>query len=416
MYYLGNQLGFDSAQPDFLWTKHFLDSHGVFVKPVFKETDGNLSCTHSKSVGFCFLILFNFAAPKNDKIMLEDKPTRTELSELGEFGLIDLLTKNITLKNKSSVKGVGDDASVIDYGSKQTLITKDLLIEGVHFDLTYMPLKHLGYKAVVVNLSDIVAMNGTPKQIIVGIGASNRFSIEALEEIYEGIYLACDKYNVDLVGGDTVSSTSGLFISVTAIGEAKKEDIVYRNSAKKGDLLFVSGDLGAAYAGLLLLEREKEVYKADPNMQPDLDGYDYILGRQLKPEARTDVLKLFKDAGVKPTSMIDISDGLASEMLHLCHDSGLGGAIYEEKIPVDITTADVAEEFEIDPTTCAMNGGEDYELLFTVSQEDFEKLKDVDGISVIGHMTDKNEGVNLISRSGTLVPIEAQGWDAFFKK
>ncbi len=348
--------------------------------------------------------------------MLEDKPTRTELSELGEFGLIDLLTKNITLKNKSSVKGVGDDAAVIDYGGKQTLITKDLLIEGVHFDLTYMPLKHLGYKAVVVNLSDVVAMNGTPKQIIVGIGASNRFSIEALEEIYEGIYLACDKYNVDLVGGDTVSSTSGLFISVTAIGEAKKEDIVYRNSAKKGDLLFVSGDLGAAYAGLLLLEREKEVYKADPNMQPDLDGYDYILGRQLKPEARTDVLKLFKDAGVKPTSMIDISDGLASEMLHLCHDSGLGGAIYEEKIPVDITTAGVAEEFEIDPTTCAMNGGEDYELLFTISQEDFEKLKDVDGISVIGHMTDKSEGVNLISRSGTVVPIEAQGWDAFFKK
>jgi thiamine-monophosphate kinase len=348
--------------------------------------------------------------------MLEDKPTRTELSELGEFGLIDLLTKNITLKNKSSIKGVGDDAAVIDYGSKQTLITKDLLIEGVHFDLTYMPLKHLGYKAVVVNLSDIVAMNGTPKQIIVGIGASNRFSIEALEEIYEGIYLACDKYNVDLVGGDTVSSTSGLFISVTAIGEAKKEDVVYRNSAKKGDLLFVSGDLGAAYAGLLLLEREKEVYKADPSMQPDLDGHDYILGRQLKPEARTDVLKLLKDMGVKPTSMIDISDGLASEMLHLCHDSGLGGAIYEEKIPVDITTAGVAEEFEIDPTTCAMNGGEDYELLFTISQEDFEKLKDVDGISVIGHMTDKSEGVNLISRSGTVVPIEAQGWDAFFKK
>ncbi len=393
-----------------------MDSHRVYVKPVFKETDGNLSLTHSKSTGFCYLIFFNFAVLKNDKIMLEDKPIRTELSELGEFGLIDLLTKNITLKNKSSVKGVGDDAAVIDYGSKQTLITKDLLIEGVHFDLTYMPLKHLGYKAVVVNLSDVVAMNGTPKQIIVGIGASNRFSIEALEEIYEGIYLACDKYNVDLVGGDTVSSTSGLFISVTAIGEAKKEDIVYRNSAKKGDLLFVSGDLGAAYAGLLLLEREKEVYKADPNMQPDLDGYDYILGRQLKPEARMDVLKLFKDVGVKPTSMIDVSDGLASEMLHLCLDSGLGGAIYEDKIPVDITTAGVAEEFEIDPTTCAMNGGEDYELLFTISQEDFEKLKDTDGITVIGHMTDKNEGVNLISRSGTVVPIEAQGWDAFFKK
>ena len=348
--------------------------------------------------------------------MLEDKPTRTELAEIGEFGIIDLLTKNISLKNKSSVKGVGDDAAVIDNGDKQTLITKDLLIEGVHFDLTYMPLKHLGYKAAVVNLSDIVAMNGTPRQLIVGIGASNRFSVEALEEIYKGIYLACEKYNIDVVGGDTVSSVSGLFLSVTAVGEAKKEDITYRNSAKKGDLLFVSGDLGAAYAGLLLLEREKEVYKADPKMQPDLDGYDYILGRQLKPEARTDVLKLLKEAGVKPTSMIDISDGLASEMLHLCHDSDLGGAIYEEKIPIDVTTTGVAEEFKIDPTTCAMNGGEDYELLFTISQNDYEKLKNIKGLSVIGHMADKNEGVNLISRSGTVVPIEAQGWDAFFKK
>ena len=358
----------------------------------------------------------NFAGLKNYNVMLEDKPARTELSEIGEFGLIDILTKNIVLKNKSSVKGVGDDAAVVDYGDKQTLITNDLLIEGVHFDLTYVPLKHLGYKAAVVNLSDIVAMNGTPKQLIIGIGASNRFSVEALEEIYKGFYLACEKYGVDIVGGDTVSSVSGLFISVTAVGEVRKEEIVYRNTAKKGDLLFVSGDLGAAYAGLLLLEREKAAFKADPNMQPDLDGYDYILGRQLKPEARTDVLKLLKDAGVKPTAMIDISDGLASEMLHLCHDSDLGGAIYEDKIPIDITTAGVAEEFKIDPTTCALNGGEDYELLFSVSQNDYEKLKNIEGLSVIGHLSDKNEGVNLVSRSGTLVPIEAQGWDAFFKK
>jgi len=361
---------------------------------------------------FCIIL----PPDKNNKTMLEDKPVRTELSEIGEFGLIDVLTKNIILKNKSSVKGVGDDAAVINYSNKQTLITKDLLIEGVHFDLTYVPLKHLGYKSVVVNLSDIVAMNGTPRQVIIGIGASSRFSVEALEEFYKGIYLACEKYNVDIVGGDTVSSASGLVISVTAIGEVKKDDVVYRSGAKKGDLLFVSGDLGGAYTGLLLLEREKSVFKADPNMQPDLDGYDYILGRQLKPEARMDVLKLLKDAGVKPTSMIDVSDGLASEMLHLCHDSGLGGAIYEEKIPVDITTVNAAEEFEIDPTTCAMNGGEDYELLFTVSQSDYEKLKDVEGLSVIGYMADKNEGVNLISRSGTLVPVEAQGWDAFFKK
>jgi len=343
--------------------------------------------------------------------MLEDKPTRTELSELGEFGLIDLLTKNITLKNKSSIKGVGDDAAVIDYGSKQTLITKDLLIEGVHFDLTYMPLKHLGYKAVVVNLSDIVAMNGTPKQIIVGIGASNRFSIEALEEIYEGIYLACDKYNVDLVGGDTVSSTSGLFISVTAIGEAKKEDVVYRNSAKKGDLLFVSGDLGAAYAGLLLLEREKEVYKADPSMQPVLDGHDYILGRQLKPEARTDVLKLLKDMGVKPTSMIDISDGLASEMHHICKQSEVGCKIYIGKIPIDYVTGEVADSLKFEPLIPALNGGEDYELLFTVSVNDFDKIKEYPEIKVIGHIMSKDQGLNLITEDDNYIELKAQGWD-----
>ncbi|NOX48153.1 MAG: thiamine-phosphate kinase [Chlorobi bacterium] len=345
--------------------------------------------------------------------MIENKPTRTELSEIGEFGLIDMLTKNIKLKNESTVKGVGDDAAVLDFKDKQILITKDLLIEGVHFNLTYAPLKHLGYKAAAVNISDIVAMNGTPRQLLVGLGASNRFSVEALEEIYKGIYQACEQYNVDLVGGDTVSSTGGLFISVTAIGDANAEDVVYRDTAKVNDLVVVSGDLGGAYAGLLLLEREKETYKADPNMQPDLDGYDYILGRQLKPEARVDVLRLLKGAGVKPTSMIDISDGLASEVTHICKKSKVGCAIYEDKIPVDVQTVQVAEEFKLDPTTCALNGGEDYELLFTIKQADFEKLKDVEGISVVGHIMEENAGINLISRSGASVPITSQGWNAF---
>ncbi|OQX81100.1 MAG: thiamine-phosphate kinase [Bacteroidetes bacterium 4484_249] len=348
--------------------------------------------------------------------MLEEKQKRTELSDLGEFGLIDRLTKNIKLKHKSSVKGVGDDAAVISYKDKQTLITTDLLIEGVHFDLTFAPLKHLGYKAAVVNISDIVAMNGTPRQLIVGIGVSNRFSVEAIDEIYKGIYLACENYNVDIVGGDTVSSVSGLFISITAVGEADKDEIVYRDTANAGDLVFVSGDLGAAYMGLMILEREKKAFVADSNLQPDLDGHDYILGRQLKPEARTDVLKLLKGVGVKPTAMIDISDGLASEILHICKDSSVGCSIYDEKIPIDFTTVSVAEEFNIDPTTCALNGGEDYELLFTVAQSDYEKLKEIKGISVVGHITDKSEGVNLISRSGSLVPITAQGWDAFLKK
>jgi thiamine-monophosphate kinase len=348
--------------------------------------------------------------------MLEEKLQRTELAELGEFGLIKHLTKNIELKNKSSIVGVGDDAAVLDYQDKQTLVTKDLLLEGVHFDLTYMPLKHLGYKAAVVNFSDIVAMNGTPKQMVVGIGASNRFSVEALEEIYNGLLLACKAYNVDIIGGDTVSSAGGLVISITVLGEADKEKIVYRNTASMGDLIFTSGDLGAAYMGLMLLEREKQAFKGDPNMQPDLEGYDYILGRQLKPEARGDILNLLKGVGVKPTSMIDISDGLASELMHLCTGSELGCSIYEDKIPIDVTTVSLAKEFNIDPTTCALNGGEDYELLFTVKQEDFEKLKDLKGISVIGHMTDKSEGYNLITRDSTQVPITAQGWDAFLSK
>lgn len=347
--------------------------------------------------------------------MLEDKSLRTELSELGEFGLIDLLTKNIKIQNKSTIKGVGDDTAVLSYQKSEVLVTNDLLLEGVHFDMTFTPLKHLGYKAAVVNISDIVAMNGTPRQLIVGIGASNRFSVEAMEELYTGIGLACENYKVDLVGGDTVSSQSGLVISITAIGEAKKEDIVYRDTAKIGDLLCVSGDLGAAYMGLMILEREKQAFKADPNMQPDLVGHDYILGRQLKPEARIDILKLLKAAGVKPTAMIDISDGLASEILHLCTKPDLGCTIYEDKLPVDYTTAAIANEFNMDPTTCALNGGEDYELLFAIPQSDFEKVKDIQEISIIGHITDASEGVNLISRSGTQIPITAQGWDAFLK-
>ena len=348
--------------------------------------------------------------------MIENVPHRTELSELGEFGLIDHLTKNIKLINASTVKGVGDDAAVLNYGNKQVLITTDVLIENVHFNLTYVPLKHLGYKTAVVNFSDIVAMNAMPKQLLIGIGASNRFSVEAIEEIYAGIHLACKTYKVDLIGGDTVSSQSGLFLSGTAVGEANPDDIVYRNTAKEGDLIFVSGDLGAAYMGLLLLERENQAFKADPNMQPDLEGHDYILSRQLKPEARTDILKLLKGIGVKPTAMIDISDGLASEILHICIKSGMGCNIYEEKLPIDITTITQAREFKIDPTTAAMNGGEDYELLFTIAQKDYEKIKDIQGISVIGHITDKAGGCNLISRDGSVVPITAQGWNAFLKK
>jgi thiamine-monophosphate kinase len=348
--------------------------------------------------------------------MLEENIKRTELSEIGEFGLIDVLTKGIKLQNKSSVKGIGDDCAVLNYQEQEILVTKDLLIESVHFDLTYMPLKHLGYKAAVVNISDIIAMNGSPKQMIIGIGASNRFSVEALEELYSGIFLACKNYNVDIVGGDTVSSQSGLVLSITCMGEARQSEIVYRNTARKGDLVFVSGNLGAAYMGLMILEREKQAFKADPNMQPDLAGHDYILERQLKPEARMDVLQLLKDAGAKPTAMIDISDGLASEILHICHQSGLGATLYEEKLPIDITTDLVAREFGIDPTTCALNGGEDYELLFTISQEDYNKVKDIKEITAIGHMTEASAGVNLVSRSGTQVEITAQGWDDFLKK
>ncbi len=341
---------------------------------------------------------------------------RTEIAALGEFGLIDVLTENIKLVNKSSVKGVGDDAAVIDYGNKKTLVSTDLLVENVHFDMIYTPLIHLGYKAAVVNFSDIAAMNALPRQILVGLAVSNRFSVEALEEIYKGIYLACEKYDVDLVGGDTTSSTSGLFISITVTGEAEEKDIVYRKGANQNDLICVTGDLGAAYVGLQVLEREKLVYKADPTMQPDFAGHDYILERQLKPEARTDIVKILKTKNVKPTAMIDLSDGLASDLMHICRQSEVGCSIYEDKLPIDPTTYNTAIEFNLDPVTCSLNGGEDYELLFTIKQSDYEKLKDVKEITFIGNITDKSTGYNLITKINTQIPLKAQGWDSLLKK
>lgn len=341
----------------------------------------------------------------------EEKPSRTELSELGEFGLIDRLTDKIKIVNDSTVKAVGDDAAVIDHKGKLTLVSKDLLVEGIHFDLSYTPLKHLGYKAAVVNISDIAAMNGKATQLLVGISVSNRFSVEALDELYSGIKLACQKYGVDLVGGDTTASVSGLFLSITVIGEADPGTVVYRNTANENDLICVTGDLGGAYMGLLVLQREKEVYKANPSMQPELEGNDYVLERQLKPEPRTDMLLRLKEAGIVPTSMIDISDGLASEIMHIAKDSKLGCRIFEEKIPVDVVTADIASEFQIDPITAAMNGGEDYELLFTVNINEADKVRAIKGVSIIGHMTSQNEGEYLISRGGSLYPISAQGFD-----
>jgi thiamine-monophosphate kinase len=342
--------------------------------------------------------------------------SRTELSELGEFGLIKQLTKHFTNNNASTVKGVGDDAAVIEQTEKLSLVSTDMLVEGVHFDLTYTPLKHLGYKAVVVNLSDIYAMNGSPKQITVSLAISNRFSVEAVEELYAGILLACEKYNVDLVGGDTTSSRSGLVISITAIGEVEKNKVVYRSTAQETNLLCVSGDLGGAYMGLQILEREKAVFKENPKIQPDLEGKDYILERQLKPEARRDVVQLLADLQIVPTAMIDISDGLASEILHLCDQSHLGCELYEEKIPIDSQTYDTAREFDLDPTLCALSGGEDYELLFTLQLSDYDKVKNLPDVTVIGHMTNTAKGVNLITKSGSSHPITAQGWNAFKSK
>jgi thiamine-monophosphate kinase len=341
---------------------------------------------------------------------------RSELSELGEFGLIDHLTRGIKLKNESSIYGVGDDAAVIENGNRQTLVSTDLLVEGVHFDMAYTPLKHLGYKSAVVNFSDIYAMNGTPEQITIGLAVSNRFSLEALDEIYDGIKLACERYGVDLVGGDTTSSMSGLFISVTVIGSAEKDEVVYRNTANENDLICVSGDLGAAYMGLLILEREKQVFKANPDMQPDLEGLDYILERQLKPEARNDIGKMLKGIGIKPTSMIDISDGLASDIMHICKGSKLGCQIYTDKLPIDAVTINTAAEFQIDPNTAVMNGGEDYELLFTIKGDIYKKIKDISGIAVIGHMTEEAAGMNLVTPDGKSIAIQAQGWDHLKEK
>jgi len=344
--------------------------------------------------------------------MSEEK--RTELSELGEFGLIKELTKDIALNNKSSIYGIGDDAAVLERNKKEyTLISTDMLVEGVHFNLMYTPLKHLGYKSVVVNLSDIYAMNGVPEQITVSIALSNRFPKEAIEEVYDGIKLACKIYNVDLVGGDTTSSLSGLIISVTAIGKVKKENVVYRSGAKENDLIVVSGDLGAAYMGLQVLEREKEVYKTNPDIQPDLDGFDYLLERQLKPEARKDIIELLEKLDVLPTSMIDISDGLASELFHICKNSETGANIYDEKLPIDTKVATTAIDFNVDPSTCVLNGGEDYELLMTIKQEDFDKIKGNPHLTVIGHITDKNSGLYFIDKQGSAIALKAQGWNHF---
>ena len=341
----------------------------------------------------------------------------TPLSELGEFGLIDKLTSDIEIKNTSTLLGIGDDAAVIKPKNDMlTLVSKDLLLEGVHFDMMYTPLKHLGYKTAVVNFSDITAMNGKPKQLLVGIGVGAKFSVEAIEEIYVGIKKACEVYGVDFIGGDTTSSASGLVISATVIGEVEKDKIVYRKGASPNDLICVSGDLGGAYMGLLILEREKKVFKANPDIQPELSEHDYLLQRQLKPEARTGIVDLLAKNNIFPTAMIDISDGLASDIMHICKASNTGCVISEEKIPIDQTTFDLAKEFNIVPTVTALNGGEDYELLFAVKQSDYEKVKSIDGISVIGYMTDISEGERLITSDNLSVELKAQGWDALKKK
>jgi thiamine-monophosphate kinase len=345
--------------------------------------------------------------------MIEDKnPQRTPLSELGEFKLIEHLTQHFKVTQKSTIKSIGDDAAVLNHGKKQIVVSTDLLVEGVHFDLSYVPLKHLGYKAIVVNLSDIYAMNATATQVTVSIAVSNRFPLEALEELYAGIETAAKLYNVDVVGGDTTSSTSGLIISVTAIGVVEKGNEVLRSGAKPNDLLVVTGDIGGAYMGLQVLEREKEVFKVNPNNQPDLDMYTYIIERQLKPEARKDIVELLKELDVKPTSMIDISDGLSSEVMHLCKQSKVGVDVYEDKIPLDPQVISTCEEFNIDSTTIALNGGEDYELLMTISQEDFPKIKANPNMTVIGYMTEEDRGMHLVTRGETKIPIIAKGWNA----
>jgi thiamine-monophosphate kinase len=341
---------------------------------------------------------------------------RTEISSLGEFGLIEHLTRNIEIQNASTIVGVGDDAAVIDHFGKQTVVTTDLLIEGIHFDLMYTPLQHLGYKSVIVNLSDIYAMNATPTQITLSIGISNRISVEALDQFYEGVYAACEKYGVDLVGGDTASSQKGFIISVTAIGEVSPDKFVKRSTARVGDLLCCTGDLGAAYLGLILLEREKKIFLENPGVKADLEGEKYVIGRLLKPEARKDQIEFFQQVEIMPTSMMDISDGLSSEILHICRQSGVGCILYEEKIPIAEDTRNAAFKFELDPTACALSGGEDYELVFTVSQQDYDKLVLNEQISVIGYMTEPEKGSKIITKGGNTFDITAQGWNAFAGK
>ncbi|MEA4916392.1 thiamine-phosphate kinase [Proteiniphilum sp.] len=336
---------------------------------------------------------------------------RTEIATLGEFGLIDHLTKDIKLTQESSVKGVGDDAAVVDNAGKRTLVTTDLLLEGIHFDLVYTPLKHLGYKAAVVNFSDIYAMNGNPQQITVSLGISKRFSVEDLEEFYSGLKLACEIYGVDIVGGDTTSSLTGFTISITCIGTVKEEKIVYRNGAKNTDLIYVSGDLGASYMGLQLLEREKIVFNGDKDFQPDFGGKEYLLERQLKPEARKDIIAMLAENGIVPTSMIDISDGLSSDLLHICHQSNVGCQLFEERIPIDYQTAVMAETFNMNVTTVALNGGEDYELLFTVPLHLHEKMSKLEGIRLVGHITPIEQGCYLVTRDGQEMQLQAQGWN-----
>lgn len=358
---------------------------------------------------------------KEDKenIVIEEPGNEPmEIADLGEFGLIDYLTKDFPIKNESTKKGVGDDCAVISFGKKEALVTTDLLLEGIHFDLRYVPLKHLGYKAAIVNFSDVYAMNGIPKQITVSLGISSRFSLQHIQALYEGIRLACDIYGVDLVGGDTSASVTGLVISITCIGEADKEDIVYRDGAKPTDLICVSGDLGAAYMGLQLLERENRVaaQSGNPDFQPDFTGKEYILERQLKPEARKDIVRELKSHGIKPTSMMDVSDGLSSELLHICKNSDTGCRVYEEKIPIDYQTAVMAEELNMNLVTAAMNGGEDYELLFTVPLTDHDKVNKIKGISVIGYITKPELGCAMVTRDGAEIPIKAQGWNSFTNK
>lgn len=338
---------------------------------------------------------------------------RTEIGEIGEFGLIDMLSEGLKPRQKSTVKGIGDDAAVINCGGTLKVITTDMLLEGVHFDLSYCPLKHLGFKAIAVNVSDVAAMNAIPTQVTVSIGLSNRFSVEAVQELYQGVEAAAKHYNLDVVGGDTTTSRSGLVISVTAIGEVPGNLIAYRSGAKKNDIICVTGDLGAAIVGLQVLERDKQVFLSNPDMQPELQKYEYVVGRQLKPDARMDIIHELRELEVSPSSMIDISDGLASELMHICRLSDKGVAIYEDKLPIDKQTYDTALEFNLDPITCVLNGGEDYELLFTISQEDFPKLEKHPDIHFIGHVTDPDEGKLLVTKSGTTAKLKAQGWKHF---